>query len=153
MFFKTEFKSKWIKKILFSLKIFELAQLRFVSIWSFFKKLLYLISYITIIYQHYNIRYGINICFSFVLISQNELKSVLKCLARFHADGIAFLKKNSEAKYPFLQVHTAKTLNRKFETNIPRNETARPIFQFPISNVSVSNLYTQRWVLLFCCRK
>jgi hypothetical protein len=32
------------------------------------------------------------------------LKSVLKALARFHADGIAFLRKNSEAKYPFLQV-------------------------------------------------
>jgi hypothetical protein len=59
-------------------------------------------------------------CFSFVLISQNELKSVLKCLARFHADGIAFLKKNSEAKYPFLQVHAhckdtvQKIRNKKF---------------------------------------
>ena len=29
---------------------------------------------------------------------------MLKALARFHADGIAFLRKNSETKYPFLQV-------------------------------------------------
>jgi hypothetical protein len=38
------------------------------------------------------------------------------------------------------EIHTAKTLDRKFETKIPRNETARPRSQFYI-HVSVSHLY------------
>jgi hypothetical protein len=32
--------------------------------------------------------------------------------------------------YPALSSYTAKTLFREFETNIPRNETARPRSQF-----------------------
>ena len=47
-------------------------------------------------------------------MERHELKSVLKTLAKFHADGIAFKRKNPElypdpehtyiAKYPFLKV-------------------------------------------------
>jgi hypothetical protein len=37
-------------------------------------------------------------------------------------------------------IHTAKTLYRKFETNIPRNETARSRSQ-PLHHASVSDLY------------
>jgi hypothetical protein len=38
----------------------------------------------------------------------------------------------------YLQVFTANTLYRKFEKNIPRNDTARPRSQFDIP-VSVSD--------------
>jgi hypothetical protein len=50
---------------------------------------------------------------------QNELKSVLKGLARFHADGIAFLRKNNETKYPFLQVQLAQKFFAAFCINCP----------------------------------
>jgi hypothetical protein len=42
----------------------------------------------------------------------------------------------------------AKTLYQKFETNIPRNKTARPHSQF-LQSVSV--FYIPRIGLLFCC--
>jgi hypothetical protein len=49
---------------------------------------------------------------------------------------------------------TAKTVYRKFETNIPRNETARPQSQSYI-HVSMSNFYIPMigLVRLSCCRK
>jgi hypothetical protein len=40
-----------------------------------------------------------------------------------------------------LAICTAKTLYRKFETNIPRNETARPRFQFPHSCICERFVY------------
>jgi hypothetical protein len=39
--------------------------------------------------------------------------------------------------------YTAKTQNRKFETNIPRNEIARPQSQFPHSCVCDRFIYSQ----------
>ncbi len=41
---------------------------------------------------------------------------------------------------------TAQAMYRNFETNIPRNETARPRSQYYI-HVSVSNLYIPRIIL------
>ncbi len=40
-----------------------------------------------------------------------------------------------------MKIGTAKTQNRKFETNIPRKGIARPQSQFPHAHVSVIDLY------------
>ena len=41
-------------------------------------------------------------------LDKNELRSVLKTLARFHADGLKFLRDNKAKEYTFLQ---ARALN------------------------------------------
>ncbi len=52
-----------------------------------------------------------------------------------------------------LTLYTAKKVYRKFETNIPRNETARPQSQFLHSCFCELFKYFPRLVCLFCCRK
>ena len=40
----------------------------------------------------------------------NELRSVMKSLAKFHADGIKFLKDGNQKEYPFLKVRRRVSL-------------------------------------------
>ncbi|XP_023344416.1 uncharacterized protein LOC111713712 [Eurytemora carolleeae] len=41
-------------------------------------------------------------------LALNELRSVLKALARFHADGLAFIKRNNIEKYTFIKEDTGR---------------------------------------------
>jgi hypothetical protein len=52
------------------------------------------------------------------------------------------------------ELQTAKTVYRKFETNIPRNETARPQSQFlRVHSCFCARFIFPRSICLFCCRK
>ncbi len=53
----------------------------------------------------------------------------------------------------YKNVHVAKTLYLKFETNTPRNETARPCSEFLYSCICEQFIYSATIGPLFCCSK
>ncbi len=75
----------------------------------------------------YKWKWGVKI-FHVIRIGGQKLKKYLHTLGPFFSSS-------------YSMDHTAKTLYRKFETNIPRNETAQPRSRFPHSGISEKFIY------------